>query len=130
MSKDENLPEATGFYSPALRIGDWIYVSGQGPIDGCGNIVEGDIESEVHLTLSNIRRLVEAAGGEIGSVVKCTCYLADIADFDAFDVIYQDFFKHAAIPPVRTTIAAALDGIKIEIDAVAYVGAEVPHVFR
>ena len=127
MKRDTDaLAKATGYYSPALRIGEWIHVSGQGPIDGQGNVVAGDIESEVGLTLSNIRRLVEAAGGNVAQIVKCTCYLADIADFEAFDRVYGEFFRNAAAAPVRTTVAAVLDGIKVEIDAVAYVGPQVP----
>ena len=110
----------TGSYSPALRAGDWVFVSGQGPIDPKGNVVPGSIESEVTLTLDNIARLLEAAGARMDHVVKCTCYLADIADFDTFDRVYRTYFGE--VPPARTTIAAGLQGIKIEIDATAYIG--------
>jgi len=110
----------TGSYSPALRAGPWVIVSGQGPIDAAGNIVPGDIESETARTMENVRRLVEAAGATMDDVVKCTCYLADIADFDAFDAVYRSFFRDPL--PCRTTVSAGLAGIRVEIDAMAYVG--------
>lgn len=110
----------TGSYSPALRAGPWVIVSGQGPLDPEGRIVPGDIASETALTLENVRRLVEAAGATMDDVVKCTCYLADIADFDAFDAVYRGFFRDPL--PCRTTVAAGLGGIRVEIDAMAWVG--------
>lgn len=110
----------TGSYSPALRVGEWIFVSGQGPIDPEGSVVTGDVASEVRLTLQNICNLVEAAGASMDHVVKCTCYLADMEDFDAFDAAYRQFFGDP--PPTRTTVEVGLQGIKIEIDAMAYVG--------
>lgn len=110
----------TGSYSPALKAGDWVFVSGQGPIDPEGNVVSGAIENEVALTLGNIARLLEAAGARMDQVVKCTCYLANIADFDAFDRMYRTYFGD--VPPACTTVAAGLQGIKIEIDATAYIG--------
>lgn len=111
---------STGSYSPALRVGEWIFVSGQGPIDRHGSVVAGDVASEVRLTLQNIRNLLEAAGASMDHIVKCTCYLADMEDFDTFDAAYRQFFGDP--PPTRTTVEAGLQGIKIEIDATAYVG--------
>ncbi len=110
----------TGSYTPAIRAGDWVIVSGQGPIDRDGRVVSGSIESEVRLTLENIRQLLETAGARMDQVVKCTCYLADINDFAAFDAVYREAFGEAF--PARTTVQAGLMGIKVEIDAMAYVG--------
>lgn len=109
----------TGSYSPALRVGPWIIVSGQGPIDAGGAIVPGDIEAQTLLTMENIRRLVESAGGSMDQVVKCTCYLARMEDFAAFDAAYRSFFTEPF--PCRTTIECGLDEIGVEIDAMAYV---------
>lgn len=116
---DPNAAPNTGSYSPALRIGPLVMVSGQGPIDAEGRIVAGDIRAQTALTMENVRRLVEAAGASMDDVVKCTCYLADIADFDAFDAVYRGFFKDPL--PCRTTVEAGLGGIRVEIDAMAYV---------
>ena len=111
----------TGAYSPALRFGPWVMVSGQGPIDAHGAIVAGDIGAQTALALENVRRLVQAAGGTLDDVVKCTCFLSDIADFEAFDAVYRTFFRDPL--PCRTTVEAGLSGIRVEIDAVAYLGA-------
>ena len=111
----------TGSYSPALRVGPLVMVSGQGPIDSDGAVVPGDIRAQTALTMENVRRLVEAAGGSMDDVVKCTCYLADIADFDAFDAVYRQHFAEPL--PCRTTVEAGLGGILVEIDAMAWVPA-------
>lgn len=115
-----NAAPNAGAYSPALKVGDFVFVSGQGPLDAKGNIVAGSIESEVALTLDNVAALLAAAGASMDQVVKCTCYLADIGDFDAFDRVYRTYFGD--VKPTRTTVAAGLAGIRIEIDAMAYVG--------
>ena len=67
-----------------------------------------------------VRQLLEAAGARMDQVVRCTCYLADIGDFAAFDAVYREAFGTAL--PARTTVQAGLMGIKIEIDAMAYTG--------
>lgn len=115
---------STGAYSPALRTGEWVFISGQGPLDmKTGQVVSEDIQSEVRRTLSNVEALLKQAGGSRRDVVKCTCYLADIADFDAFDTVYAEFFADQP-RPARTTVGAALEGIKVEIDAVARIGGD------
>jgi len=111
----------TGSYSAALVGNDLVFVSGQGPIDPQGEIVAGTIESETELTLRNIEALLVAAGSGLDRVLKCTCYLADIADFDRFDAVYRRVF--GAHLPTRTTVGAGLGGIKVEIDAIACVAA-------
>ncbi len=117
---DPRAAKNTGSYSPALRFGDFVMVSGQGPIDVDGNIVPGNIEEQCELTMQNVATLIKAAGASMDQVVKCTCYLADINDFAKFDAVYRTFFDTHL--PCRTTIAASLAGIDIEIDAMAYVG--------
>lgn len=109
-----------GAYSPALRVGPWILVSGQGPLRPDGSIIDGDMATQTRATLDNIRRLIEAAGGTMDQVVKCTCYIADIARFDEFDAAYRLAFSDPY--PTRATVKAGLDGILVEIDAMAYVG--------
>lgn len=109
-----------GSYSPALRVGPWVLVSGQGPLRPDGSIIEGDMASQTRATLDNVRRLVEAAGASMGQVVKCTCYITDISQFNEFDAAYRAAFAEPY--PTRTTIEAGLDGILVEIDAMAYLG--------
>jgi 2-iminobutanoate/2-iminopropanoate deaminase len=103
-------------------VNGFLFVSGQGPLDlSTGAVVQGTIEEETLLTLSHVQKIVEAAGGTVDSIVKCTVHLSDIGDFERYDLAYGSFFK--GIRPARTTVQSVLsDGIKIEIDAIAYVG--------
>jgi len=117
ISAPDGAPPA-GSYSPALVFGDLVFVSGQGPLDPEGAIIPGTIEEETERTLRNVEALLRAAGSGLDKVLKCTCYLADIADFDRFDAAYRRVFGERL--PTRTTVAAGLDGIKVEIDAIAY----------
>ena len=112
---------STGAYTDGVILDGWLYVSGQGPLDlKTGTTVPGTIEEEVRLTLENIGRILEAAGCTFEDVVKCTCHLADIRDFDAFNKVYAGFFT--GVRPARTTVQSVLGGgIKVEIDAVARV---------
>lgn len=112
---------STGAYSAGVLIDGWLYISGQGPLDlKTGVVISGSIEEETRLTLSHIGRILEAAGCTLEDVVKCTCHLANIGDFDRFDRVYAEFFP--GVRPARTTVQSVLGGgIKVEIDAVARV---------
>ncbi|HEY3764029.1 MAG TPA: RidA family protein [Gaiellales bacterium] len=111
----------TGGYTPALRAGDFVYVSGQGPLDPQTLAVLGETvgEQTTH-TLRNVLALVEAAGGDAAAIVRCNCYLASIDLFDEFTAAYEQFFSHRP-RPTRTTIGCELAGILVEIDCVAYI---------
>ena len=117
--KHPDRPSSTGAYSAGVAIDGWLYVSGQGPLDlKTGKVVEGSIEEQTRLTLDHIRKLLEAAGCTFDDVVKCTCHLKDIQDFDRFNATYAECFK--GIRPARTTVQSILwGGIKVEIDAIA-----------
>jgi len=110
---------STGSYSAGVQIDGWLFISGQGPLDlRTGEVVRGSIEDETRLTLSHIGEVLHAAGYSFEDVVKCTCHLADIRDFDGFDRAYSQFFS--GIRPARTTVQSVLwNGIKVEIDAIA-----------
>jgi 2-iminobutanoate/2-iminopropanoate deaminase len=99
----------------------WLYVSGQGPLNlKTGEVVRGTIEEETRLTLEHVGKVLQAAGCSFEDVVKCTCHLSDIQNFDRFNAVYAEFFK--GIKPARTTVQSGLGGgIKVEIDAVAKV---------
>ena len=111
-----------GPYSPAVRAGDFIYVSGQVPVDPATNqAVVGDIKTETRQVLNNIRRILEGCGSSMADVVRCGVFLTDVKDFAAMNEVYTEFFGE--IKPARTTVsvpALPLAGAKIEIDAVAY----------
>jgi 2-iminobutanoate/2-iminopropanoate deaminase len=112
---------STGAYSDGVILDGWLYISGQGPLDlKTGETVSGTIEEETRLTMTHVGRILEAAGCSFDDVVKCTCHLADIRDFDRFNRIYSEFFQ--GVRPARTTVQSVLgDGIQIEIDAIARV---------
>jgi 2-iminobutanoate/2-iminopropanoate deaminase len=111
-----------GPYSPAVRAGGFIYVSGQVPVDPVTNqAVTGDVKAETRQVLSNVQRILEGCGASMADVVKCGVFLTDVKDFGAMNEVYAEFFGSAK--PARTTIAVAalpLPGAKVEIDAVAY----------
>lgn len=109
----------TGAYSAGIMVDGWLFVSGQGPLDlTTGKVIHGTIEEETLLTLSHVKKIVEAAGGTLEHIVKCTVHLVDIKDFERYNAAYASFFP--AIKPARTTVQSVLaDGIKIEIDAIA-----------
>ena len=108
-----------GPYSPAIKHGNLLYVSGQLGIDpAAGEKVRGGFQAEVHQALKNLRTLVEAAGGSMASVLKVTVFLVDIGDFPAMNEIYTTYFPEPR--PARSTLEAGLLGdYRIEIDAIA-----------
>jgi len=119
----DKFPPAKGPYSPAVRAGDLLFVSGQGPIDATtGEALHGTIEEQTRLVLSNLRTILEGAGASLGSVLKTTVYLTNMDDFAAMNGVYATFFTEA--PPARTTIQATRLplGISVEIEAIALVG--------
>ena len=110
-----------GHYTPAMRAGDFVYVSGQGPIDPVTDkMAIGGVEFQTQLTLSNIRRILEGAGVGITDVVKCSVFLRDISEFHNMNRAYAAFFGDHK--PARTTIEAKFHQAEmlVEIDCVAY----------
>jgi 2-iminobutanoate/2-iminopropanoate deaminase len=111
-----------GAYSQGIRAGDFVYVSGQGPIDSeTGQIVGETIEEQTQRTLENVSAILEAAGASLADVVKATVHLTDLSLFGRFNEVYARHFPDPK--PVRTTVGSALLGIMVEIDVVAYLGA-------
>jgi len=110
---------STGAYSAGVECDGWLFISGHAAQDlVTGQVVHGSIEDETHLTLSHIGKVLAQAGCTFEDVVKCTCHLADIGDFDRFDRTYREFFT--GVKPARTTVQSVLgEGIKVEIDAIA-----------
>jgi 2-iminobutanoate/2-iminopropanoate deaminase len=114
-------PQAQGPYSPVVRAGDLLFVSGQGPIDPKSNeFVLGSIQEQTKLTIENVRAILVACGSSLANVVKCSVFLSDAQDFAAMNEVYAEFF--AGAKPARTTVAVALvePGMKIEIDCIAW----------
>ncbi len=112
---------STGAYSSGVLANGLLFVSGQGQLDlATGEVKRGTIEEETLLTLEHVRKIVEAAGGTVDDIVKCTVHLSDINDFDRYNATYASFFT--GVLPARTTVQSVLsDGIKVEIDAIAVI---------
>jgi 2-iminobutanoate/2-iminopropanoate deaminase len=108
----------TGAYSDAVVINGFLFVSGQAAVDfKTSEFVLGTIEEETHLTLRNIKTIVEAAGATMEDVVKSTVHLADINEFDRYNKIYAGYFP--GVKPARTTVQSVLaEGIRVEIDCI------------
>jgi 2-iminobutanoate/2-iminopropanoate deaminase len=119
----ENAPAPSGAYVPAIHAGEFLFVSGQGPFEpSTGELAGPDIETQVRATIENIGRIVAAAGGSLRDVVRVDAYLADIDDFPAYDRAYRQAFGGHL--PARTTVQAGLGEIRVEISAIAHIGAE------
>jgi 2-iminobutanoate/2-iminopropanoate deaminase len=115
-----DVPPPAGAYSPGVKAGNLMFVSGQIPRDpATGAIVGDDVVSQTRQTLANLERILVAGGATLKHVVSVTVYLADENDWGAFDQVYRTVFS--APFPTRAVVGAQLRGITVEISAVAYV---------
>lgn len=127
MSKQQigtaSAPAPAGPYSQGLRVGDFVFIAGQGPTDpATGQRAGESIEEQTVRVLENIKAILEAAGASMADVVKSTVHLSDLANFGAFNQVYATYFPDPK--PVRTTVGSALPNILVEIDVIAYVGSK------
>jgi len=112
------VPRPVGAYSPAVRAGDFVYVSGQVPTDpATGRMGEG-VAEQTRGAMRNLARVLGYAGGSLSDVVSVTAWLANIEDWDEFNAVYREHFT--APFPTRTTVGAGLHGFLVEITAIAY----------
>ena len=112
--KNPNLP-----FHPAVRAGDFIFVSGQVAKDADGNMISGTIEEETRGTIEAIRRILAEEGATLSDVVRVTTYLGDARDFGRYNRVFGEHFEDAVL--ARTTVEArAVINTKIEMDAIAY----------
>lgn len=119
----EKAPSAIGPYSQGVRVGQWIYVSGQIPIDpATGEMVKGDIVEETHRVLKNAKAIIEASGASMSDVVKVTIYVEDLKDFSVINEIYGQYFT--SNPPARSCVEVSglPKGAGLEMEMVAYLG--------
>jgi 2-iminobutanoate/2-iminopropanoate deaminase len=117
-------PAAIGPYSQAIRADGYLFCSGQLGLDpSTGEFVAGDVAAQAEQSLRNLGAVLEAAGLTFGDVVKTTIFLADIADFATVNAVYGRFVTDP--PPARSTVAVAAlpKGGRVEIEAIARLGA-------
>ena len=120
--KTSNAPGAIGPYSQAIKVGEFVYTSGQVAIDpATGEFIGGGIAEQTERVLKNVAAVLEAAGSSLDQVVKTLVFLADMDDFSAMNEVYGKFFTGA--PPARSTVQAARlpKDARIEIEAVAVI---------
>lgn len=117
--KGENTPQSFLPFSPAVRAGDYLFISGQASVDEKGNIVKADFEEECRRSFENVRAILSAAGLDFKDVVQVRNYVNNQEDLAEFNRIYKDYFTEPY--PARTTLIGCLgDLLKFEVDVVAY----------
>ncbi|MCF3936211.1 RidA family protein [Acuticoccus sp. M5D2P5] len=118
MSK-ECFGSAAAPLSPAVRAGDYIFVSGQVPVGANGEMVGGSIENQTRQVLKNVEAALKLAGATLDDVVKTTAWLQDARDFNGFNKAYGEVFK-GNFPARSTAESRLMVDIKVEIEAIAY----------
>jgi 2-iminobutanoate/2-iminopropanoate deaminase len=115
-------PAPQGPYSTVVRAGDFLFVSGQGPVDPVGGEIEQEasVRDQTRLVLENLQAILRGCGADLEDVVKCSVFLHDVKDFDAMNEVYAEVFGSSK--PARTTVGAGMValGMKVEIDCIAY----------
>jgi 2-iminobutanoate/2-iminopropanoate deaminase len=110
-------------FSPAVRVGNLIFLSGQiGNVPGTRQLVPGGIAGETRQAMENLRAVLATAGSSLERAVKCTVFLADIADYAAMNEVYASFFP--TDPPARSTVAGSglALGARVEVECIAVAG--------
>ncbi|MBR6810639.1 MAG: RidA family protein [Clostridia bacterium] len=115
----DKAPAAIGPYSQAMVVGKLVYTSGQIPLDPVsGEMVGENVTEQAHQVCKNMKAVLEEAGSSLEHVVKTTCFLADMADFAAFNAVYAEYFTGH---PARSCVAvkALPKGALVEVEAIA-----------
>ena len=113
-------PKPVFSYSQGIASGDFLFVSGQVPVDPVTKAVPASFDDQVRRALANVAAIAEAAGTGLANAVRVGVYLADLANFEAMDKVYREHFQEPL--PSRTTLGVSLPGFAIEIDAVIALG--------
>ena len=111
------LPKPAGPYSHLVVANGFVFTAGFGPQDPVTDAVPDGVAAQTEAVIRNVERALAVAGLDLSHVVKVTAHLADLADFDAYNAVYERLFP--APYPVRTTVGSQLAGILVEIDVVA-----------
>lgn len=112
-------PQAIGTYSQAIKAGNTVYLSGQIPLDpATGELVTGDIETQVRRVFENLRAVARAAGGDLGSAVKLNVYLTDMGNFQTVNKVMAEYFEAPYPARAAVGVAALPRGSAVEVDAI------------
>jgi 2-iminobutanoate/2-iminopropanoate deaminase len=120
--KTSKAPKAIGPYSQAIIANGMVFASGQIPIDpSTGKLLNGSIEDQTRLVLTNLKAVLEAAGSSMDKVVKCTVFLDDMNNFSQMNGIYDEFFNPPYPARAAVEVARLPKDVKVEIEAIAIV---------
>ena len=112
-------PKAIGTYSQAIKVGDTVYLSGQIPlVPGTGQMVEGDMRAQITRVFENLAGVAQAAGGNIGDVVKLNVFLVDLAHFALVNEVMAQYFREPYPARAAIGVASLPKGATVEMDAV------------
>ncbi len=106
--------------TPAVRAGDFVFISGQVPMDPNGEILVGSVEAQTRLVMDRIAVALEQAGSSMKEIVKATVFLKDARDFTAFNKIYSSYFEPGKRPARTCVQNDMIVDIKVEIEVIAY----------
>ena len=104
-------------FSPATKVGNLIFVSGQASTDEQGNIISDDFEAEFRRSIENVRRILRACGSDLARVARVNAYVKNAEDLPKYNALYREYFKPPY--PARTTITNCLGKVLFEIDVIA-----------
>ncbi|MBS7655419.1 Rid family detoxifying hydrolase [Candidatus Bathyarchaeota archaeon] len=118
--KTEQAPPPLGAYSQAVKVGEWVFISGQLPINpSTSDLASESVAEQAKQAFENLKAILKAAGMNLKNVVKVTLYLRNLEDFPVINKVYEEYFKEAL--PARSTIQAfPPKGAALEVDAIAY----------
>jgi len=118
--RGDNIPKSHLPFSPAIRAGDFVFVSGQASVDDTGKLVSDTFENEFRRSIENVQRILRACGSDLDRVAQVRSYLKNASDFPEYNNLYREYFKPPF--PARTTITNCLGKVLYEIDVIAVVG--------
>ena len=114
-------PEAVGPYSQAVRAGNFVFTSGQIPIDPFkGEVFRADIKKQTEVVLNNLKAIIEDSGGSLSDVIKVTVYIRDMNDYEKINEVYGNFFQEGKPARSLVQVSRLPKDVSIEMDAVIY----------
>ena len=112
-------PAAIGTYSQAIRVGDFVFLSGQIPLDPATmEVIDGDFEARARCVFDNLRAVAEAAGGNLDQVAKLTIFLTDLNNFAMVNSVMEDYFEQPFPARAAVGVASLPKGVDVEADAI------------
>ena len=119
MILSDGAPSAIGTYSQAIRVGQFVFISGQIPLDPVTmEMVEGDFESRARRVFDNLKAIVQEAGGELDQIVKLTIYLTDLANFSTVNNVMMDYFQTPYPARAALGVTSLPKGADVEAEAI------------